>query len=61
MRKDFARYGAKRFAVTALAAALLLVFGSSAAAQGTFRPNVVGKSGVVASAHSLASEAGLQI
>jgi gamma-glutamyltranspeptidase/glutathione hydrolase len=42
-------------------AALLVVLGSSAAAQAAYRPNVIGKQGVVTSAHSLASEAGLQI
>ncbi len=42
-------------------AALLVVLGSSAAAQAAYRPNVIGKQGVVTSAHSLASEAGLQV
>ncbi len=49
--------------VTALVAVvvLLVVVGVSAGAQVIYRPDVVGKQGVVASAHSLASEAGLQI
>ncbi len=44
-----------------LVVAILLVVGTSVGAQTTYRPDVVGKQGVVASAHSLASEAGLQI
>jgi len=61
MRREFVLSRAKRFVVSALAAALLIATGSSVTAQGIYRPNIVGKNGVVASAHSLASEAGLQI
>lgn len=51
----------KRFLAVWIVAALLFIIGSSAAAQSVYRPNVIGKRGVVASAHSLASEVGLQI
>jgi|GEM_PF-5929362 len=51
----------KKLLTLSLSVLLCFTFAVNAAAQGTYRPDAWGKQGVVASANSLASEAGLEI